>query len=365
MFSLKSRVCNIVFPPAIDASTQWRRHIVSRRSLFPVPNTFENYEKNPIPMNYAFRDDDAEAEKELRSERRKIQHSRRQAQQHLNSMLSNLSTGKDLEVEDVEDAIVNEYANETDTTSNDHADQSLSLDEDDSANVLLTEDETNLLAGVSSAVPNDSDMKVCEYATGIIEDAKKRATYSESDTALGDHKMDPPKVRFTATYNILDGKGGPNESLQSKLEQLLVHEAMHQIIRSGNMEKNLFSHYLSCMWEQRIVSIYQCIHALEKNFNKSDLNWTAERLAKLLPGYEGLGDRGFAGTSVSYPNCNAMKTPYFLDGRDQFTRAEIFETRDMCQARYGSEAVNSRTNCCTYFSSRFSHLDLLSAICIS
>ena len=62
------------------------------------------------------------------------------------------------------------------------------------------------------------------------------------------------------------------------------------------------------------------------------------------PGFDGLGDRGFEGTSTSYKNCNAMKHPAFLDGRDQYTHEETVGTRDLCQARYGSEAFNKRTN---------------------
>eukprot|EP00985_Skeletonema_marinoi_P019407 scaffold11121_cov86-Skeletonema_marinoi.AAC.1 len=81
---------------------------------------------------------------------------------------------------------------------------------------------------------------------------------------------------------------------------------------------------------------------------KKDVNWTAERLGKLFAEYDGLGDRGFAGTSTSYPNCNAMKTPCFMEGRDQYSYGETIGTRDLCQGRYGSEVYNKRTNDYTY-----------------
>lgn len=48
--------------------------------------------------------------------------------------------------------------------------------------------------------------------------------------------------------------------------------------------------------------------------------------------------------STSHPHCNPMKTPCFLDGRDQNTYAQTIGTRDLCQGIYGSEAYNKRTN---------------------
>lgn len=48
--------------------------------------------------------------------------------------------------------------------------------------------------------------------------------------------------------------------------------------------------------------------------------------------------------STSHPHCNPMKTPCFLDGRDQYTYAQTIGSRDLCQGRYGSEAYNKRTN---------------------
>lgn len=140
--------------------------------------------------------------------------------------------------------------------------------------------------------------------------------------------------------DLLDGKYGPNESVETKLIQLERQEAMHKSFKAGTNEKCLLSHYLHHTRAQRIVSINQLKHAIKAADRKDNLHWVAERLEKLPPGYDGLGDRGFKGTSTSYPHCNPMKTPCFLEGRDQYTHAETetVGTRDLCQGRYGSEA---------------------------
>ena len=102
---------------------------------------------------------------------------------------------------------------------------------------------------------------------------------------------------------------------------------------SGEMETCLLSHYLLHTRAQRCVSIAQLEHALQLKKGKADLHWTAERLAKLAPGYDGLGNQGFADTSTSHPYSNAMKTPNFLERRNQFTYAETIGTKDLCQVR--------------------------------
>ena len=45
----------------------------------------------------------------------------------------------------------------------------------------------------------------------------------------------------------MDDVGGPNEGIESKLEQLRMHERIHQLYVDQELtRKNLFSHYLHC-----------------------------------------------------------------------------------------------------------------------
>ena len=47
----------------------------------------------------------------------------------------------------------------------------------------------------------------------------------------------------------------------------------------------------------------------------------------------------FANDAIKYPNLNGHVTPHFLRGREQFTKGEILEDRDVCMLRYTSEVI--------------------------
>ena len=183
------------------------------------------------------------------------------------------------------------------------------------------------------------DIELCSFVNETVKDAASRSRLS-SAAAPADYKIARAKV-FQHLRDLLDGKYGPNESIKTKLEQLRMQERMHKAFVAGKIQKCLLSHYLLHSRTQRLTSISQLEKALELGL---PVKWPAVRLAKLPPGMEGLGDRGFAGTSPSYPHCSPMKTPCFLEGRDQFTYAETIGSKDLCQGRYGSEAYNKRTN---------------------
>ena len=105
------------------------------------------------------------------------------------------------------------------------------------------------------------EVKLCEYIENVMGDAVTRASLSDSG-AIAEHKMDPSKI-YKHLRDILDGKGGPNESIESKLSQLLQQEALHQRFSTGVMPKNLLSHFLLHTRVQRLVSIFQFKFALK------------------------------------------------------------------------------------------------------
>ena len=221
-----------------------------------------------------------------------------------------------------------------------------SVVEDDGEEQMEESDINNLIDNMTMQTNDDlcRDIKLCEFVEGHLNEAAVRARVSEnSDDQIADYKMERSKIH-QHLRQVLDGKGGPKESIRTKLRQLLRQEALHKKFHSGKLQKCLLSYYLLHTREQRLVLIEQCRKALGEEKSKEDMKWTAVRLEKLPVSYDGLGDRGFAGTSTSYPNCNDMKTPEFLDGREQYTFGETVGTRDLCQSRYGSEAYNKRTN---------------------
>jgi hypothetical protein len=66
------------------------------------------------------------------------------------------------------------------------------------------------------------------------------------------------------------------------------------------------------------------------------------RLKNIPIGYLILGDKGFEGTSGSYPNYNTVLHPAFLHGHEQFSTEQICHNLKVCQLRYTCETVYSR-----------------------
>ena len=66
------------------------------------------------------------------------------------------------------------------------------------------------------------------------------------------------------------------------------------------------------------------------------------RLSKCPPGWDMLVDRGFAGTALFYPNLNAQRSPSFLDGRTNFSEAEVKADYEICRLRYVCEVAFAR-----------------------
>jgi hypothetical protein len=76
--------------------------------------------------------------------------------------------------------------------------------------------------------------------------------------------------------------------------------------------------------------------------NEIKLIFIPVRLGKIAPGFYILADRGFSSCAPSYPYLNGQITPFFLDGRDQFSEEEISTDRTKCKLRYGSETKFSQ-----------------------
>ena len=90
------------------------------------PPAMENMKRIPIPCSYAFQDD--EAEKELKSLKKKKEHEYRKNSSRLNSILTDLTSGRDL----------------SDDDSNDDDDESYCTDDGDDGDSFCSSDEESL-----------------------------------------------------------------------------------------------------------------------------------------------------------------------------------------------------------------------------
>ena len=140
-----------------------------------------------------------------------------------------------------------------------------------------------------------------------------------------------------ANKSLLAGKGGPNESPDAKLKQLQFYERLHRLCENGELPKSPMSHYLLATSDAR----QRWLKQLSGRGNEC-VTMPPTRLTKIPLGTNVLADRGFAACAPMYPNLNPQVTPFFLDGRDQFTVEEISLDREKCKLRWASEAVFSK-----------------------
>ena len=131
----------------------------------------------------------------------------------------------------------------------------------------------------------------------------------------------------------------PGSTTSTKLEQLLMHQRLHESYQSGKLKKCQLSHYLKSMEPLR----RDMIAALEsKNMLFFTTNQIAMGLTKFPVGWLVLADRGFAFDAYRYPNLNRHVTPHFINKRDQFTTAELNTDLSVCKLRYISETHFAR-----------------------
>ena len=283
----------------------------------------------PVPWEYAFTDSDVE--KELK----RLQASSRNSLSAINTRLSQ-SIALDEDEDSDEDS---DYIATSDEESDEDDNEAMDLDEVDSTD---TEDMDELLeqAMASQGESRVPSIKLCEFTSQIISESKKRAELSGASTTH-EHKFEQNKIQ-KALSELLQGIGGPEESIDSKLYQLYLHRSFDEGYEAGEYPKNMLSFYLMKTRAQRDIHIKQLEAAKMHSLCKSDLCWTAQRLEKCPPGMTTLADRGFSECAVFYPHLNAVITPSFIDGRLQFTVEEIMGDRPKCESRYSSEAYFKR-----------------------
>ncbi len=320
------------------------QQLTQQEALELFPPAMATMKKIPIPWSFVFKDDDAD--RALKKEKKMMEH-----QNRCTAAIQRLNNGHGFDDEDDDDGD-SWSPSDDESISSEFNDDEFDEEFDDDEVFAADYDEEDLYDAdefVETIAPLDThskerNIKLCEFVHEEIGRGKKRAAMS-NDARKSDYKYERSKIS-DHLKSLLNGKTGPNESTFSKLRQLQRLQRLDDMFNNGReqWEKCLLSHYLEHTRNQRKVLIAQLEHAIRIEKGKADLNWVPERLAKLPPGYDGLGDRGFEGTSTSYPHLNEMKTPFFLDGRDQFSHAEIYGSRDLCQGRYGSEVFNKRTN---------------------
>jgi hypothetical protein len=107
--------------------------------------------------------------------------------------------------------------------------------------------------------------------------AKAPSSSANDKQQQHEYRIEPTKIKQDLKEKF-DGKGSPDESVDRKLYQLKRLQSMDDGYQAGEMRKCLLSFYLMHTREQRRAQICQLEWALENNYSKDALNWTAQRL---------------------------------------------------------------------------------------
>ena len=132
--------------------------------------------------------------------------------------------------------------------------------------------------------------------------------------------------------DFLSTSNGPNSNTQLKLEQLTIHQNLHNAYQNNELPWDMLGYYLSYFEKERLSMI--------ESINNGTLIFLpiGIRLKNIPPSWIVLADRGFAFDATKYPNLNPHITPHFIQGRNRFTQEELEEDLVCCMLRYVSEA---------------------------
>ena len=134
-------------------------------------------------------------------------------------------------------------------------------------------------------------------------------------------------------------KKGPDESKESMIEQLELHERLHVLYETKELKKNQLSYYL---WKMKDYRDAVLPYLKDGTPLPADIQLIKSRLGKIPAGWSILADRGFKDDAYLYPNFNHHLTPHFIQGREQFESAETQTDRIICKLRYTCEVAFSR-----------------------
>ena len=129
------------------------------------------------------------------------------------------------------------------------------LDDEEVGTSEEAEEFVELLQDSATCNRKMPQIKLCEYVKDMISDASKRSELSGNEEGY-EYKLEQGKIH-QCLQNLLEGVGGPDESVDSKLYQLYVHRSLDDAFEKKKMPRNLFSFYLMHTRVQRDVRIQQ------------------------------------------------------------------------------------------------------------
>jgi len=127
----------------------------------------------------------------------------------------------------------------------------------------------------------------------------------------------------------------PDADSYTKLEQVEVLLRLNELYKSGKLSYCALSHYCYFMENELLDEIKRIFHEGKKGEKKVLMT----RLNKFPHSAVCVVDKGFKRCGKWYPNYNQQYYPSFLQGREQFTKTEIFTSKKVKTVRWKEEGV--------------------------
>lgn len=208
-------------------------------------------------------------------------------------------------------------------------------------------------------LPDESD-HIIAYAEPFVDERLKdlecwfEKRHKQALAAKHVRETKPGKFTVESLHNVdeLDEINrivlgtSPQSSPGELLEQLELHEHLHQLYESKELRKTMLSAYLFMTREFRMDILHFMGSTIAREWSRGvrPLPNVWQRLAKIPSHIALLNDKGFAGTDRYYPNCNIIKTPPVMRNRKvkQYHESELKPKGELCRLRYTCEVVFSR-----------------------
>jgi hypothetical protein len=220
----------------------------------------------------------------------------------------------------------------------------------ESKNAELSGDDEDVSSSQEEVPADAKSIGLVSKSIAFIDDMITLQNDYENN---GDHHQDEVHgssifcLDYINEYSAFLYSNDPNFSPASKLEQLKLHDRLHEQYKAGNLSSCLLSVYVDKMTEFRRYQTYVINHGTSSQNSARFSNDVRKRrvynkLAKVPGDRSILGDRAFYNDAMRYPNLNDQITPKFLMGRKRFNRKELLDDMKLCRLRYCSEVNFSR-----------------------
>jgi hypothetical protein len=202
---------------------------------------------------------------------------------------------------------------------------------------------------------DDDNESLDEFLDDLDKWFDERLVLTETKKKLDDagitHKTTTLVKEDKESLERINGEAlgkNPQNDPEEFLQQLEVHERLHRLFEARELRKNILAAYLYITREFRWAHLCHMGSSLTPTDYEHDASHELppvyQRLHKIPPHSEGLGDKSYEKTERLFPYFNKIRCPRKLRERTvkHYDVIELLEKRSICTGRYIVEVPFSR-----------------------